>query len=105
MLWRAFLFLGLRFFSSFLLFAWWPPLLFLVRNCFNYKGGYLTIIADYSSYVERCVFLVFNGDIVAKPLWGSAVAKETEMGCAGALIEETAPSLLLGNNGQLVVFT
>ena len=23
-------------FSSFLLFAWWPPLLFLVRNCFYY---------------------------------------------------------------------
>jgi hypothetical protein len=29
-LWHAFLFLGLRFFSpSFLLFAWWPPLLSL----------------------------------------------------------------------------
>jgi hypothetical protein len=32
MLWHAFLFLGLRFFSSFLLFAWWLMLLFLVRN-------------------------------------------------------------------------
>jgi hypothetical protein len=31
-LWHAFMFLGLRFFSSFLLFAWYPPLLFLVRN-------------------------------------------------------------------------
>jgi hypothetical protein len=28
MLWHAFLFLGLRVFSSFLLFAWWPLLLF-----------------------------------------------------------------------------
>jgi len=33
MLWHAFLFLGLRFFLPFFLFlAWWPPLLFLVRN-------------------------------------------------------------------------
>jgi hypothetical protein len=31
MLWHAFLFLGLMFFFSFLLFAWWLPLLFLVR--------------------------------------------------------------------------
>jgi hypothetical protein len=31
-LWHAFLFLGLRFPPSFLLFAWWPPLPFLVRN-------------------------------------------------------------------------
>jgi hypothetical protein len=31
-LWPAFLFLWLTVFSSFLLFAWWPPLLFLVRN-------------------------------------------------------------------------
>jgi hypothetical protein len=30
--WHAFMFLGLRFFPSFLLFAWWPPLLFLVRK-------------------------------------------------------------------------
>jgi hypothetical protein len=37
------------------------------------------------------VFLVFNDNIVAKPLWG--FAKETEMGCDDALIEETAPSL------------
>jgi hypothetical protein len=37
---HAFLFLGLRFFvfSSFLLFAWWPPLLFLVRNYLVTKG-------------------------------------------------------------------
>jgi hypothetical protein len=33
-LWRAFLLLGLWFFPSFLLFAWWPPLLFLVRTGF-----------------------------------------------------------------------
>jgi hypothetical protein len=32
MLWHDFLFLGLRVFPSFLVFAWWPPLLFLVRN-------------------------------------------------------------------------
>ena len=33
MLWHAFLFLGLRFFLPFFLFlAWWPPLLFLLRN-------------------------------------------------------------------------
>ena len=51
------------------------------------------------------MFLVFNDDIVAKPLWDSTVAKETEKGCVDALIEESAPSLLLGNNGQLVVFT
>jgi hypothetical protein len=31
MLWHAFLFLGLRFFPSFLLLAWGSPLLFLVR--------------------------------------------------------------------------
>jgi predicted membrane protein len=38
MLWHAFLFLGLLFFPSFLLFAWWPPLLFLVRNyCIHKK--------------------------------------------------------------------
>jgi hypothetical protein len=37
-LWHAFLFLGLSFFfPSFLLFAWWPPLLFLVRNYYNYE--------------------------------------------------------------------
>jgi hypothetical protein len=34
MLWDAFLFLGLRFFPSFLIFARWSPLLFLVRKCF-----------------------------------------------------------------------
>jgi hypothetical protein len=33
-LWRAFLLLGLRYFPSFLLFARWSPLLFLVRNLF-----------------------------------------------------------------------
>jgi hypothetical protein len=32
-LWHAFLFLGLRFiFPPFFFCAWWPPLLFLVRN-------------------------------------------------------------------------
>jgi hypothetical protein len=37
-LWRAFMFLGLKFLiPSFLLFAWWPPLLFLVRNYVKYK--------------------------------------------------------------------
>jgi hypothetical protein len=30
-LWHAFLFLGLRFLPFFFVFAWWPPLLFLVR--------------------------------------------------------------------------
>jgi hypothetical protein len=34
-LWHAFMLLGLRFFSSFLLFAWWPPMLFLVRFFFS----------------------------------------------------------------------
>jgi hypothetical protein len=34
-LWHAFLFLGLRFFPLFFLYsAWWPPLLFLVKNSF-----------------------------------------------------------------------
>jgi hypothetical protein len=33
--WHALLFLGLRVSPSFLLFAWWPPQLFLVRNCHN----------------------------------------------------------------------
>jgi hypothetical protein len=32
-LWHVFLFLGLMFFSSFLLFAWWPP----VRNYILYS--------------------------------------------------------------------
>jgi hypothetical protein len=32
MLWHAFLFLGLRLFPLFFLFAWWSPLLFLVRQ-------------------------------------------------------------------------
>jgi hypothetical protein len=32
MLWHAFLFLGLSFFSSFLLFAWWLMMLFLIRK-------------------------------------------------------------------------
>jgi hypothetical protein len=37
MVWHAFLFLVLRFFSSFLLFARWSPLLFLV-TCFFEKA-------------------------------------------------------------------
>jgi hypothetical protein len=41
----------------------------------------------------RGIFLVFNDNIAAKPLWGSAFAKETEKGCVDALIEETARSL------------
>jgi hypothetical protein len=41
-LWQAFLFLGLRFFSSFLLFAWWPPLLFLVKD-FSILHMYIVI--------------------------------------------------------------
>jgi hypothetical protein len=42
-LWHAFLFLGLRFFPPFFLFfAWWPPLLFLVRIFFRlFKDSYL----------------------------------------------------------------
>jgi hypothetical protein len=31
-LWHGFMFLGLRFFPPLFFFAWWPPLLFLVRN-------------------------------------------------------------------------
>jgi hypothetical protein len=35
-LWHAFMFLGLRFFSPpFFFFAWWPPLLFLVRKKYS----------------------------------------------------------------------
>jgi hypothetical protein len=38
MLWHAFLFLGVRFFSSFLLFAWWLMVLLLIRKfTFNKK--------------------------------------------------------------------
>jgi hypothetical protein len=36
-LWHAFLFLWLRFLSSFLLFAWWLMLLFLVRKIYTVK--------------------------------------------------------------------
>jgi hypothetical protein len=35
-MWHAFLFLGLGFFFSFLLLAWWPPLLFLVKQFLIY---------------------------------------------------------------------
>jgi hypothetical protein len=39
MLWHAFLFLGLRFFSSFHIFTWWPPQLLLARTCgINRRG-------------------------------------------------------------------
>jgi hypothetical protein len=38
-LWHAFLFLGLSFFLPFFLFfAWWPPLLSLVRNFLQEKA-------------------------------------------------------------------
>jgi hypothetical protein len=36
---QAFLFLGLRFFPLFWFFAWWPPLLFLVRNYEIFNQG------------------------------------------------------------------
>jgi hypothetical protein len=48
-LWHAFLFLRLGFFFSFLPFAWWPPLLFLVRNVyiFWYACTYLLDLVLY----------------------------------------------------------
>jgi hypothetical protein len=42
-LWHTFVFLGLRFFSSSLLFAWWPPLFFHVRNIYIKTVDNLTL--------------------------------------------------------------
>jgi hypothetical protein len=51
-LWHAFLFLGLGFFSPlFFFFAWWPPLLFLVRN---FELPYTSVPIFFSSLLVDC---------------------------------------------------
>jgi hypothetical protein len=46
MLWHAFLFLGLIF-SSFLLFAWWSPLLFLIISYFEIAIWRISVARTY----------------------------------------------------------
>jgi hypothetical protein len=52
MLWHAFLFLGFRFFFSFLLFAWWSPLLFLARSYLSWAENHM-MHAESVTYIRK----------------------------------------------------
>jgi hypothetical protein len=61
MLWLAFLLLGLRFFPSFLLFVWWPPLFFIVRKYYALLTSNLYVDFHFLDYIIISVVLFSRG--------------------------------------------